>query len=167
EEEYFVLKLKDKVISVNQINGEIVEETMHPYALVLEKLSLDIHTGRTSIIWAIILGLSSLNIVAFIYTGFVITRRRTRTKVKNKFTATEAEIVLLIGTENGSTLLFANQIHKQLLANNRKSFLAEMNSWETYPEASHLVILTSTYGQGTAPVNAKNFVSLIQNHSQD
>lgn len=167
EEEFFVLKLKDRVVTVNQISGEIVEETMHPYSAVLEKLSLNIHTGRTSIIWAIILGLSSLNIVAFIYTGFDITFRRTRTKVKNRFTASNAEIVLLVGTENGSTLLFANQIHQQLLANGRKSYLSEMNRWESYPNATQLIILTSTYGLGTAPANATNFLQLIQQHPQE
>lgn len=160
-EEFFVLKLKERVVSVHQISGEIVEETPHAYAAVLEKLSLDIHTGRTSIIWAIILGLSSLNIVAFIYTGFEITFRRTRTRISNKFKAADAEIVLLVGTENGSTLFFANQIHHQLLVSGKRSFLTEMNQFESYPNATHLLVFTSTYGLGTAPSNASGFEALL------
>src|SRR5690606_14714296 len=109
-EEWYVLKLKDRELSVNQITGEIAEETRYPYSLLLEKLSLDLHTGRTNAIWAIILGLASLNILFFIYTGFAITFRRTGTKVKNNFNASTAEYVILIGTENGSTLSFAHKI---------------------------------------------------------
>lgn len=160
-DEFFVLKLKDRILSVNQVNGAIVEETRYPSAISWEKLSLDLHTGRTNMIWAAILGLASLNIAAFIYSGFVITFRRTRTKIKNKFTADNAEIVVLVGTENGSTLFFANQIHQQLLADGKRSLLAEMNKYTTYPNAQHILIFTSTYGLGTAPSNASHFDQLL------
>ena len=160
-EEFYVLKLKDRELSVNQITGEIAKETRYPYSLMLEKLSLDLHTGRTSVIWAVILGFASLNILFFIYTGFAITFRRKGTKVKNKFDATDAEYVILVGTENGSTLSFANKIHQQLLAKGHKSFLTEMNRFTHFPKARHLLIFTSTYGLGTAPANASHFDKLI------
>src|SRR5690606_17319624 len=53
-EEFYVLKLKDRELYVNQLTGEVVEETRYPYSLLLEKLSFDLHTGRTNAIWAII-----------------------------------------------------------------------------------------------------------------
>lgn len=165
-EEFFILKLRDQEISVNQINGQVVASTKYPYSALLEKLSLDWHTGRTSVLLAIILGLASLNIVFFIYTGFVITYKRTRTKIKNKFKADQAEIVILVGSENGSTLFFANQVHQQLLADGKKSFLAELNQYRLYPKAKHLLVFTSTYGLGTAPTNAAQFQSLLQKHPQ-
>src|SRR5690606_21681769 len=127
-----------------QVNGDLMQETKFPYSAVLEKLNIDLHTGRTNIIWAIILGLASLNIVFFIYTGFVITFKRTRTKIRNKYKAAQAEIVILVGSENGSTLFFANQIHKQLLADGKRSFLAEMNQYQSFPAAQQLLIFTST-----------------------
>jgi sulfite reductase (NADPH) flavoprotein alpha-component len=160
-EEFFILKLRDKVLTVDQISGEIIEQISHPYTVILEKLSLDLHTGRTNMFWAIILGLSSLNILAFIYTGFDMTFRRTRNKIKNKFKAESAEIVILVGTENGSTLFFANQIHQQLLADGKRSFVSEMNQYRTYPQAKQLIIFTSTYGLGSAPANADEFENLI------
>lgn len=161
-EEHFIVKLKDRSITVSQIDGSIVEESRYPYAVVMEKLSLDLHTGRTNIIWAIILGIASLNIVAFICTGFSITFKRTRTKIRNKFKPQQAEIIILAGTENGSTLFFANKIHKQLLADGQRSYLAGMNQLQAFPAAKHLLIFTSTYGLGTAPTNATGFESLLQ-----
>jgi sulfite reductase (NADPH) flavoprotein alpha-component len=164
EEEFFIVRLKDRELAVNQITGAVVSETRHPYGLVLEKLSLDLHTGKTNAIWAIILGLASLNILVFIYTGFDITLRRSKTKIKNKYTPSTAEYILLVGSENGSTLTFAHKIHQQLLALGHKSYLTEMNRFTHFEEAKHLLIFTSTYGLGTAPVNASNFVNLLEKY---
>ncbi|NGF56135.1 FAD-binding oxidoreductase [Parapedobacter sp. SGR-10] len=166
-EEFYILKLKDRELSVNQITGEIVEENRYPYSLMLEKLSLDLHTGRTSVIWAIILGLASLNILFFMYTGFAITFRRKGTRIKNKFNPSNAEYILLIGTENGSTLSYANKIHQQLLAYGYKSFLTEMNRFAPFPKAKHLLVFSSTYGLGTAPANATHFDKLVARFPQD
>jgi sulfite reductase (NADPH) flavoprotein alpha-component len=156
-DEHFVLKLKDKSLTVSQLTGQIVAEAIYDSTSWLQRISLDLHTGRTNILWAIILGFASLNIVAFIYTGFVITFKRSKTKIRNQFQPDEAEVVLLTGSENGSTLFFANEIHDQLVANGKKSYVAEMNRYEHYPSASQLVIFTSTYGLGTAPTSAEAF----------
>lgn len=166
-EEHFIVKLSDRTILVSQINGEIVHEARFPYSVVLERLSMDLHTGRTNIIWAIILGIASLNILFFIYTGFVITFKRTKTKIKNRYKAENADIVILVGSENGSTLFFANQIHKQLLADGKRSFLTEMNQYTSYPKVGHILIFTSTYGLGDAPTNAVNFGKLVRKFPQN
>lgn len=160
-EEFYILKLKDRELTINQVTGSIMEETRYPYSLVLEKLSLDLHTGRTSALWAIILGFASLNILLFMYTGFDITLRRKGTRIRNKYSAAIAEYVVLTGTENGSTLAFAHQVHQQLLAHGYKSFLTEMNRFTRFPEARHFLIFSSTYGLGTAPANATRFESLV------
>jgi len=167
-EEFYIVKLKDRELAVNQITGEVVQETRYPYSLVLEKLSLNLHTGRTSSVWAIILAFASLNILLFIYTGFDMTFRRSKTKIRNRHTADTAEYVVLTGSENGSTLAFAHQVHQQLLALGYTSFLTEMNRFTHFPEARHFLIFSSTYGLGTAPANAGNFEKLIAKfpHSQ-
>lgn len=164
--EYYRLQLADRELTVHQVTGEIVEEQMYPVAKVWEEISLDLHTGRTHYIWAIVLGLVSLNIVGFIYSGFAITRKRIGTKTRNPYSAQDAEIVLLVGTENGSTLRFANQIHVQLLAAGRKSFLTELNKYTRYNSAQYLVVFTSTYGLGDAPSNASDFVKLLHTVQQ-
>lgn len=165
-EEHYVLKMRDKMLTVSQITGAVVEEAALGQAVVWEKLSLDLHTGRTSIGWAIVLGSASLNILAFIYTGFVMTFKRSRTKIRNKFKSADAEIVLLVGTENGSTLFFANQIHQQLLADGKRSFMTEMDKYQAYPQAGHLVVFTSTYGLGSPPANATHFAGLVEKVKQ-
>jgi len=166
-EEFFVLKLKDREITVNQINGEIVKEEKYPLTIIYENLSLTLHTGRGSVVWSIVLGLSSVGILLFIYSGFVITFKRTRNKIKNKYKSENAEIVIFVGSENGSTLGFANKIHSQLLSDGKKSFITELNQYKFYPKAEHFIIFTSTYGLGDAPTNASNFKKLLKEFPQN
>ncbi|MCL8000576.1 flavodoxin domain-containing protein, partial [Brucella sp. 21LCYQ03] len=160
-EEYFVLTLTDRQVTVHQISGEVVEETRYAYAAVWEKLSLDLHTGQTNRVWAVILGLGALNILFFIYSGFVITFRRTGTKIKNKYRAHNAEIILLYGSENGSTLAMANRVFKQLLDQGERVLLTNMDQYTVYPKAREMVIFTCTYGLGEAPSNGKKFEQLL------
>lgn len=166
-DEFFVLKLKDREITVNQINGEIVKEEKYPLTLIYENLSLTFHTGRGSVLWSIVLGLSSIGILMFIYSGFVITFKRTRNKIKNKYKAENAEIVIFVGSENGSTLGFANKIHAQLLSDGKKSFITELDQYKLYPKAEQFIIFTSTYGLGEAPTNASNFKKLLKEFPQN
>lgn len=165
-EEYYIIKLKDREIEVNQISGAVVSEKPFPMTTLLSDLSLDLHTGRTSIFWAIILGLASLNILFFIYSGFAMTLKRRASRIKNKFNAEESKFILLVGSENGSTLRFANAIHKQLLAHGEKVHLTEMNNYSVYPKAEHLIVFTSTHGLGDAPSNGSKFKSLIYKTEQ-
>lgn len=166
EAEPFIIHLRKKSVTVNQVTGTIISETKYPFSAAVEKFNLDLHTGRTNAIWAFILGLASMNILFFIYSGFVITFRRTRTKIKNKIKAKDAEIVLLVGSENGTTLFFANQIHRQLLSEGKRSYLAEMNQFQSFESAKEMVIFTSTYGLGDPPSNANQFENLLQKFPQ-
>ena len=165
-EEYYIIALKDREIEVNQITGVLISESPTSTTTQLSDLSLDLHTGRTSILWAIILGIASLNILFFIYSGFAMTLKRRASRIKNKYNAGESKFILLVGSENGSTLRFANAIHKQLLAHGEKAFIAELNTYSVYPKAEHLIIFTSTHGLGDAPANASKFISLITKTGQ-
>ena len=165
-EEFFVLKLKDRELTLNQLTGQTVIETKYPFTQIAEKLSFDLHTGQINFVWAIVLAIASLNILLFIYSGFAITLKRTKTKVKNKFKAKDCEFILLVGSENGTTFGFANQIHIQLQANGKKSFLTDMNDFSEFPSAKQLVVFTSTYGLGEAPANASKFEKLVHQFPQ-
>src|SRR5690606_38200408 len=85
----------------------------------------------------------------------------------NKFNAANATHIILTGTENGSTLAFANKIHQQLLALGYSSFLTEMNRFTSFPKATHFLVFSSTYGLGTAPANATHFDRLLTRFPQD
>ena len=165
-EDYYILKLKDRELAVNQINGDILAETAYPTTAIITRLSLDLHTGRASGIWAFVLALASGNILFFIYSGFAITLKRRANRVKNKFKADESEFIILVGSENGSTFYFASAIHQQLISSGRTAYLAELNNYTTFPVAKHIIVLTATYGLGDAPTNAAAFRAALEKYPQ-
>ncbi|MBE8726309.1 PepSY domain-containing protein [Flavobacterium hungaricum] len=166
-EEYFIIELKDREVEVNQGTGLVTSEKLSPVRTQLGALSLDLHTGRINAIWAVILGLACINILFFIYSGFAITLKRRASRIKNKFKASESKYILLAGSENGSSLRFANAIQKQLIAAGEKVFLSELNSFKTFPKAEHIIVFTSTHGLGDAPSNGNKFISILKKHSQE
>jgi sulfite reductase (NADPH) flavoprotein alpha-component len=165
-EDYYTLKLADREVTVNQITGEILGEVKYPASVILTNLSLDLHTGRTNAIWAIVLAIASGNVLFFIYSGFTITFRRLKNRVKNKYTAQESEYIILVGSENGSTFSFANAIHQQLVASGKSAYVTELDNFTAFPKASHIIVMTATYGLGNAPTNAANFEKRIEKHRQ-
>jgi sulfite reductase (NADPH) flavoprotein alpha-component len=165
-EDYYTVKLKDRELTVNQITGDILSEDRYPTTVLLANLSLNLHTGRASAVWAIILAIASGNILFFIWSGFAMTLKRRSNRVTNKYTADESRFVILVGSENGSTFRFARSVHEQLLKQGEKSYLTELNNYTTFPKAEHLIVLTATYGLGDAPTNAQRFATLLEKHKQ-
>lgn len=165
-EDYFNLKLDEKEITVNQITGDVLTEQPFSKAKLLTTLSMDLHTGRTNAIWAIVLAIASANILFFIYSGFVIWWKRRSGQVKNKYKAEQAEYIILVGSENGTTFRFAKAIHQQLLKNGETSFIGQLNNYKVFPKAKQLIVLTATYGIGEAPTNSSKFISLLEKFKQ-
>ncbi len=165
-EDYFTIQLKDKEIAVNQITGDILAQQNYPFTQVMSTLSLDLHTGRSNWLWALVLMIASGNILFFIVSGFMITFKRIAGKTKNRFTAEESRFVILVGSENGGTWTFANSVHQQLLKQGEKSFISSLNQFQAYPQAEHLLVFTATYGIGEAPSNANHFKDLLDKITQ-
>jgi sulfite reductase (NADPH) flavoprotein alpha-component len=163
-EDYYILKLKTGEIAVNQITGDILSEVKYPTAVMLTNLSLDLHTGRGSVIWAIILAIASANILFFIYSGFAITFKRRANRAKNKYKAEDCKFIILVGSENGTTFGFAQAIHRSLLKQGERSFITELNQYTVFPKAEHIIITAATYGLGDAPTNANKFAGLLTKH---
>ncbi|HTG54751.1 MAG TPA: PepSY domain-containing protein, partial [Niabella sp.] len=165
-EDYYNIQLRDKEVCINQFTGDTLAEVAYTQPYQLASFSMRWHTGRSGAVWAIIMAITCVYILFFIYSGFVITLKRRRGRSKNKFKAKDARIVILVGSENGGTFKFADAIYTQLIKHGEKVFLTDLSNFTAFPNAEHLVIMTSTYGQGDAPSNAKKLVSRLQQYPQ-
>ncbi|AWK06395.1 FAD-binding oxidoreductase [Flavobacterium crocinum] len=166
-EEYYIIELKDREIEVNQVTGAVISEKLSPMTAQYAALSLDLHTGRINGIWAVILAIACINIFFFIYSGFAITLKRRSSRIKNKFKAQESSIIILVGSENGSSFRFANVISKQLINHGYKVFVTELNRFAAYPKAEHIIVFSSTHGLGDAPSNGNKFKALLEKQNQE
>ncbi|MBU2929929.1 PepSY domain-containing protein [Winogradskyella psychrotolerans] len=167
-EDYFIVKLHDKELLVNQFSGAIVSRQNTTWTALLSNWSLILHTGQGTIVWSIVLLLASLAILFFMYSGFAMTlkRRKETSKIKNKFNKEDAEYIILVGSETGQTFNSAKQYFEALLGAGHSVFIAALNQYSTYDSAKHLIIFASTYGEGEAPISASNFEKLFKNVKQ-
>ncbi|PCH76234.1 MAG: FAD-binding oxidoreductase [Flavobacteriaceae bacterium] len=166
-EDYFVIKLKDKELYVNQFNGHVISEKKDSFVTFISRWSMLLHTGQASMLWSVILLLTCFSLLFFIYSGFAISLKRKKKSIKitNEFNKDTAEYIILIGSETGSTVTFAGVLHDALLAEGCSVYTSELNSYTSYKKAKHLVLLTSTYGDGESPSNAKYFSKLVHSTS--
>lgn len=165
-EDYYTVTLKDREVLLNQYTGEIISEKKHPSISVISSWATVLHTGEGSIVWSIILGLGSLSVPFLMVTGFIIYFKRPKTRIKNKFSKNESDHIILVGTEGGTTLLFAKALHEQLLKTGQKSYLGMMNDYGSFAKMEQLIIITATYGQGEAPASASKFKQLATTYQQ-
>ncbi len=165
-EDYFTVNLKNRELLVHQYSGSILSEIKHPFTSLALSISLTLHTGRGSIIWSVVLFISSASILYFIYSGFSMTikRRRQKTTIPvNSINKDEAEFVILVGSETGNTYKPATLVFDAIKNSGKKIFIAELNEYTHFKNLSHLLVFTSTYGRGEAPDNAKKFLKKLTN----
>lgn len=165
-EDYFFLQTDNKGLTIQQYTGQVLSEKSAGFLAVLSDYSFILHTGQGSILWAIVLLLSSIVILYFVYSGFAMTLQRVKTKTKktNQFSKDEAEYIILVGSETGGTFLFAKAFQKALMRLQKKVFLTEMNNYTTFENAKYIIIFTATYGDGDAPANAELFLKKVKKH---
>jgi len=164
--EYYQIALKDKEIRVDQETGGIIGSASYPLVTLASRLSMALHTGEGSVVWSIILLLASASILFFIYSGFVMALRRIKRAKKTAALAAmpnkdACEIIILVGSETGTTYDFGTRLFHALNVVNKKVLLTELNHYSTFARAEHVIVLTSTYGEGEAPTNARKFHELL------
>ncbi|MGO1584495.1 MAG: PepSY domain-containing protein [Mesonia sp.] len=165
-EDYFTLQLQQKELIVNQFDGEIISSYEYPFSSLIAYYSFKLHTGEGSILWSLVLILASIGILFFIFSGFKIMFKRRRSRIRNHYKKEVCKYVILVGSEGGTTLSFANALYAEIIRLGHKVYLSEMNAYQTFPVMEHLILMTATYGNGEAPANAKNFEKLLEKHPQ-
>ena len=90
-----------------------------------------------------------------------IKRKRKTTSIINNTLKDKAEFIILVGSETGTTIRFATAFKNELIKANKAVFITELNRYSSYKNAKNIIIFTATYGDGTAPANAQNFIKLI------
>ncbi|SEA50965.1 PepSY domain-containing protein [Psychroflexus halocasei] len=166
-DEYFYVKLVNAELLVSQVSGQAINRVSETPALKTKRWSFHLHTGDFSWLWSIILGLSSLVLVGLFISGILIWLKRIiKSKAKNKCPKDEAEIVILVGSETGSTFGYASRLAEAFIKLKKKVYVASLNQYSKFESAQHLLILSSTYGDGEAPYNASQFLQKLKNINQ-
>lgn len=150
---------------VDQATGAMLSFTSNSVWQQVYELIYTLHTGQGAWVLAIFLGVGALAAPALAITGSTIwwLRRRSTPRLTGNAPAREADTVILVGSESGSTWGFAANLHEALSVSGHRVHLAAMTDLRrSYPKASHLLVLTATYGDGAAPASARHFLGRVK-----
>jgi len=157
----YLLHTRHRRWAIHQYNGAVLEAYEDPVVNQISEWNYRLHTGSGSVVWSLVLGGSTAGVLFLIYSGLSIGYQRFRGKPRQLFSPEEAAFIVLYGSENGSTRQFATALFRSLLSQKKKAYLEELNGYTDFPRAKHLLVLTSTYGDGEPPANATSFLELL------
>ncbi|WP_256754713.1 PepSY domain-containing protein [Mesorhizobium sp. Mes31] len=124
-----------------------------------------LHTGRGAAALGIVLGFMALGVPVMAGTGVFLWTigRRGRPRIKANAAPGQADTVLLVGSEGGSTWGFAATLHAALTAAGQKVHVTPMSAFSPscYSRAARVVVLAATYGDGAAPGSARGFLDRL------
>ncbi len=128
----------------------------------LTRLLTALHTGKGAAFTGLILGLSALGLPVLSVTGvlqYLSKRRRTRGSAP----AGEADIVVLVASEGGTTWGFAETLREALAGQGLKVHLAPVSDFapHNWKRAKAALILAATYGAGEPPSGATGFLGAL------
>lgn len=148
---------------VNQASGALLNWQAHSPAQTVWEWAYKLHTGHGLWWFGLLLGTSAAAAPVLAGTGGWIwwKRRAARPRIVRAVSMTRAEIVILAGSEGGSTWGFAATLARALTEAGRKVHLGAMNDAGPMPAAEALILLTATYGDGAAPASAARFLSRV------
>ena len=124
-----------------------------------------LHTGQGAAAFGLILGLMALGVPVLAVTGVLtwLPGWRNRPRLQGNTAPTQADTIVLVGSEGGSTWAFAATLARALRDAGQLVHVAPMAGFAParYRQARRFVVLAATYGEGDAPASAKGWPALM------
>lgn len=162
----WAVKTASTWVFFDQFTGDELSRDPLPLSTRVYDLIMLLHTAEGAWPWAIVLFLSSASVPFFCITGSLVwwrNRREGRGKIRNNASAGQAEVLIKVGSEGGTTWGFARALHTALHDAGVASRVGSMNELRRdYPKARMLVLMASTYGDGDAPKTATGFLKRLR-----
>ncbi|MCV2880068.1 PepSY domain-containing protein [Sedimentimonas flavescens] len=133
-----------------------------PWQRVSETIYM-LHTGQGASVLGLALGLIALAIPGLAGTGLAVWLSGRGARGFRSAPAAQAETIVLVGSEGGSTRGFAETLARALGAAGQPVHVAPMSAFapKSYGRAKRILILAATYGDGVAPASAKAFLDRL------
>ncbi|TAE96032.1 MAG: hypothetical protein EAZ80_08835 [Runella slithyformis] len=162
DDEPLVVELLEETLFFDKKSGKLTKTEQLPLSERLRVLNFVLHTGEGTRGWAGVLLLTTLGMVFLSFTGFQMVAQKWRLKKHQVMPTDDAEIIVLVGSETGHTWRFADALEDAFA---EKKIKVNTLGMENIPKISgHKTVffLTSTYGDGDAPENAKGVIKQLK-----
>ena len=131
-------------------------QRVYDWALVL-------HTGEAAWLWAVVLALVGASVLLFWWSGVVIWRqaRRQAPHITGNSPLAQADVLIFVASEGGSTWGFAQALQDALAHNGHRVHTSALEHFQATPATRQVFVLAATYGEGQAPTHAKGALERI------
>jgi sulfite reductase (NADPH) flavoprotein alpha-component len=115
-----------------------------------------LHTGRGMAWLGLLLGLSALAVPVLSCTGLAVWLKGRGERKRASVSASEADTIVLVGSEAGTTWAFAETLRGALSEQGLSVHVGPMSAFNPaqWTQAKRLILLAATYGDGEAPTSA-------------
>lgn len=126
--------------------------------------ALMLHAGEGAWPWALVLGLTGASVLLFWLSGVFIwlEARRNRPRITANSSIGQADALIFVASESGSTWAFAEALHNALVAGGHRVHSAPLEQFQRGPAARQIFVLAATYGDGQAPAHASGALARIE-----
>ncbi|MGB3836327.1 PepSY domain-containing protein [Castellaniella sp.] len=123
-----------------------------------------LHTGKGGWGWAMVLALLGLSMPMFWISGMLVRaqHRSLIPTISANTAVSQADMLIFVASETGSTWGFAQALHNALVQRGHKVHTAPLAAFDVPPFARHVFVFAATYGDGQAPAPAAHALNKIR-----
>ncbi|MGP1629120.1 MAG: PepSY domain-containing protein, partial [Giesbergeria sp.] len=137
-----------------------IAQRVYDWALVL-------HTGESAWPWAVVLGIVGASVLLFWLSGVFIwwQARRLAPHITGNSPLVQADVLIFVASESGSTWGFAQTLQDALGKNGHRVHTRALEDFQTTAATKQVFVLAATYGDGQAPAHASHALERIAKRS--
>lgn len=148
---------------IDRYSGQMLAWQDASFAQRVYDLAVVLHTGEAAWPWAVVLGLVGASVLLFWLSGVVIwwQARRLAPHITGNTPLTQADVLIFVASEGGSTWGFAQTLQDALSQGGHSVHTSALENFRTTPATRQVFALAATYGEGQAPAHASHALERI------
>lgn len=152
---------------IDRYTGQMLAWQDATLAQRIYDLAVVLHTGEAAWLWAVVLGLVGASVLLFWWSGVVIwwQARRLAPHITGNSPPAEADVLIFVASEGGSTWGFAQTLQDALMRGGHRVHTSALEHFQTTPATRQVFVLAATYGEGQAPAHASQALAQIAKRS--
>ncbi|MEO8297472.1 MAG: PepSY domain-containing protein, partial [Burkholderiales bacterium] len=148
---------------IDRYSGQTLASQDNTLAQRTYDWALVLHSGEGAWPWAVVLGLVGACVMVFWLSGVVMwwQARRLAPNITGNSPLAQADVLIFVASEGGSTWGFAQTLQDALRKNGHRVHTAALENFEITAATRQVFVLAATYGDGQAPAHASHALAHV------